>query len=188
MIRRAALSLVLLASVVACSRRQPPPAPQPPPTQTTTTMTPTRTAPDTAGEGMRRLEAERAATTREMRGVLEAMIFFDYDDSRIRADQEGALNAKAPILRANPSVALLVTGHADERGSGEYNLALGLRRANAVRDFLTALGVDASRITTDTMGEDRPLDTGTTEAAYARNRRAESAVSRGGDVITRPGR
>jgi peptidoglycan-associated lipoprotein len=123
-----------------------------------------------------------------MRGLLEAMVFFDYDDSRIRADQEGALNAKAPVLRANPSVALLITGHADERGSGEYNLALGLRRANAVRDFLTSLGIDASRLSTDTMGEDRPLDTGTTDAAYARNRRAETSITRGGDMIARPGR
>ena len=187
MIRRAALFLALLTSVVACSRRQPPPPVQPPPTQTTTT-TPPRTAPDTAGEGARRAAAEAAATTRELRGTLEAMILFDYDDSRIRADQEGSLNAKAPILRANPNVALLVTGHADERGSGEYNLALGLRRANAVRDFLTSLGIDGSRISTDTMGEDRPLDTGTTEAAYARNRRAETAVARGGDVLVRPGR
>lgn len=189
MIRRATLLVALGAvSAVACSRRQPPPPPEPPPVQQTTTQTPAPPARDTMAERLAREAAEREAATREMRSALEAMVFFDYDESRIRQDQEATLNTKVPILRANPNVILQVTGHADERGSGEYNLALGLRRANAVRDFLAALGIDASRLSTDTMGEDRPLEMGTTEAAYARNRRAEFTITRGGEMLVRPGR
>jgi peptidoglycan-associated lipoprotein len=115
------------------------------------------------------------------------MVFFDYDESRIRTDAEQTLQRKIPLLRTNANVVLAITGHADERGSNEYNLALGLRRANAVRDFLSGFGIDASRINTDTMGEDRPLEMGTTEAAYARNRRAEFVVTRGAEDL-RPAR
>jgi len=116
------------------------------------------------------------------------MVNFDYDESRIRTDAEQVLQRKIPILRTNAGVTLRVTGHADERGSVEYNLALGLRRANAVRDYLGGFGITASRITTETAGEDRPLDRGTTEAAYARNRRAEFVITGGADNLMAPGR
>ncbi len=115
------------------------------------------------------------------------MVHFDYDQSRIRSDAEAVLQRKIPILRANPGVRLRISGHADERGSVEYNLALGLRRANAVRDYLVNFGIDASRITTETFGEDRPIDPGTTEAAYQRNRRAEFTITAGGDNLVSPG-
>lgn len=184
MIQRAALTTVLaVLAVAACSRRQQPPAqPEPPPQQTTQTST-QPTTPDTAGEGARRAAAAAAAETARLRGVLSEMVHFDYDESRIRSDAEQVLQQKLPILRANPGVALHIVGHADERGSVEYNLALGLRRANAVRDFLTSFGVDGSRLSTETMGEDRPVDSSMTEAAYARNRRAEFTISRGGETL-----
>src|SRR5690606_36731432 len=129
--------------------------------------------PDTAGDGarraagqarqglIRRAEDERLvaedAAARE-RSILEEMVFFDYDDSNLRSDSQEALARKVAVLRANPNVTLRITGHADERGSIEYNLALGLRRANSVRDYHTGFGISASRFTTETMGEDRPLD------------------------------
>jgi peptidoglycan-associated lipoprotein len=115
------------------------------------------------------------------------MVFFDYDDSSIRSDQQEVLNRKVAVLRANPAVALRITGHADERGSLEYNLALGLRRANSVRDYLTGFNLEASRFSTDSMGEDRPLDPGHTEAAWSRNRRAEFVITRGGESLMPPG-
>jgi peptidoglycan-associated lipoprotein len=179
--------LVLTALTTACRREEPePPAPQPPPAM-----------PDTAGQGqraldaaredsIRRAEAARAATAEETaraRTILEEMVFFDYDDSSIRSDAQDVLSQKVSVLRANPNVALAVTGHADERGSIEYNLALGMRRAASVRDYLVGFGLDASRFSIETLGEDRPLDSGTTESAYARNRRAEFQITRGGDII-----
>lgn len=187
MIPRAAFAVVAIALVMAaCSSNEPPPPP-PPPTQTTTQPPVT----DTSAEDARRAaeEAARAAEAERtrLRTVIEEVVLFDYDASRIRTDAEAALQRKVPILRSNPGVRLRISGHADERGSVEYNLALGLRRANSVRDYLVNFGIDASRITTETFGEDRPVDSGTTEAAYQRNRRAEFTITSGGENLVSPG-
>lgn len=189
MIRRTAFGVVAIALVLAaCSSNEPPPPP-PPPADTTPTTTP----PDTAAENAaRRAAAEEAARLAEaerarLRTVIEQVVLFDYDQSNIRSDAETVLQQKVPILRANPGVRLRISGHADERGSVEYNLALGLRRANSVRDYLVNFGIDASRITTETFGEDRPVDRGTTEAAYQRNRRAEFTITAGGENLVSPG-
>ena len=162
--------------------------------------------PDTAGQGARAAaeqarqdsiraaqEAERLRREREAEGAaavrasLQEMVFFDYDESTLRADAQQTLATKVAILRANPSATLRIIGHADERGSIEYNLALGLRRANAVKDYLVGFGLAESRFTTDTMGEDRPLDSSSNESAWARNRRAEFTVTAGGDRLVAPG-
>jgi peptidoglycan-associated lipoprotein len=119
---------------------------------------------------------------------LQNMVFFDYDQSTIRDDSKAVLDRKVAILRSNPGVTMRIEGHADERGSVEYNLALSLRRANAIRDYLTNFGIDSGRFEVAAMGEERPLETGTTEAAYARNRRGEFYVTRGGDRLVSPGR
>jgi peptidoglycan-associated lipoprotein len=185
MIRRAALLMAMAATVTAaCSKKQPPPPPTP---QTQPQQqAPPQTQP-TDDSAARDAEAARVAAERaRLRSVIEEMVFFDYDEARLRQDAEQALQRKIPILRANPGVTLRITGHADERGSVEYNLALGLRRANAVRDFLSGFGIDASRVSTDTMGEDRPLDMGHTPAAWERNRRAEFTIIAGGDNLTAP--
>jgi peptidoglycan-associated lipoprotein len=188
MIRRAAFAVVAIALVTAaCSSNEPPPPPPPTPTQTTTQAPVT----DTSAEDARRAaeEAARAAEAERtrLRAVIEEVVLFDYDASRIRTDAEAALQRKVPILRSNPGVRLRISGHADERGSVEYNLALGLRRANSVRDYLVNFGIDASRITTETFGEDRPVDSGMTEAAYQRNRRAEFTITSGGENLVSPG-
>jgi peptidoglycan-associated lipoprotein len=107
------------------------------------------------------------------------MVFFEYDRSEIRADSRAVLDRKARILRDEPTVRIRVGGHADARGSTEYNLALGSRRADAVRSYLTAAGIQAARIESVSFGEDRPLERATTEAAYGRNRRADFTVTAG---------
>ncbi|HSJ05390.1 MAG TPA: OmpA family protein, partial [Longimicrobiales bacterium] len=117
----------------------------------------------------------------------EEIVHFDYDDSSIRPDAQEALARKVPLLRANPEVRLRVVGHADERGSVEYNLALGMRRANAVRDYLAGFGISAARFDTISMGEDMPMDPRSTEAAWALNRRAEFSVAAGGTTLIMPG-
>ena len=99
-------------------------------------------------------------------------IYFDYDKSDIRPDQVSTLQSNATWLKSNQSARFTIEGHCDERGSEEYNLALGDRRANAVKEFLVAQGVAANRIMTVSYGEERPVCRETTEDCYAKNRRA----------------
>ncbi len=101
------------------------------------------------------------------------VIYFDYDSSNIRADFRGTIEAHAAYLAANPSVAINLEGHADERGSREYNLALGERRALAVRKQLVLLGASASQVNAVSYGEERPVTDGHNEESYALNRRVE---------------
>lgn len=128
-------------------------------------------------------ERQRQAAIRAARATLEAMVFFDYDVSELRADAETALRAKVAILRASPQVQLRIEGHADERGSTEYNIALGNRRAEAIRQFLTGFGLAENRFEIVSFGEGRPLQQGSTEAAWARNRRGQFVITAGANMI-----
>lgn len=103
-------------------------------------------------------------------------VFFDFDKYSIRADQEAILKAQARWLADFPNVGVVVEGHADERGTREYNLALGERRANAVKNYLVALGVNAARIETVSYGKERPAVMGSNEEAWAQNRRGVLVV------------
>jgi peptidoglycan-associated lipoprotein len=105
-----------------------------------------------------------------------APVHFDFDSAKIRPSEVGKLEAVASWMKSNPGAKLVVEGHCDERGTAEYNRALGERRAQAAREKLVALGVDASRITTISYGKDRPADLGHSEAAWAKNRRCEFAT------------
>lgn len=98
--------------------------------------------------------------------------FFDYDKADIRADARDVLAADAAWLKKYPSVQFTIEGHTDERGTAQYNLALGDRRANAARDYLVSLGVDASRAKTVSYGKERPFATGHDEDSWQKNRRA----------------
>src|SRR5437660_1103510 len=98
--------------------------------------------------------------------------FFEYNESSLSAEAQAALSASADWLKKNTQYNLLVEGHCDERGTEQYNLALGDRRANTVKEYLATLGVDAGRIRTVSYGEERPFDPGHDEAAWAKNRRA----------------
>ncbi|MDT8340440.1 MAG: peptidoglycan-associated lipoprotein Pal [Longimicrobiales bacterium] len=124
-------------------------------------------------------EAARERAIAAARATLQEAVYFDYDESAIRADAEQSLRAKLEILRANPSLRVRIEGHADERGSTEYNLALGTRRAEAVRQFFTSFGIDAGRFAITSYGEERPAAQGSDEQAWARNRRAEFVITAG---------
>jgi len=104
-------------------------------------------------------------------------VFFDYDQYDLRTDAKGILDRKATFLNQNSSVRSQIEGHCDERGTNEYNLALGERRANAAKQYLTTAGVNAARLSTISYGEERPLDPGRNEAAWARNRRAHFVIT-----------
>jgi len=101
------------------------------------------------------------------------VIYFDYDSSNVRADFRVTIEAHAAYLAANPSTVVTLEGHADERGSREYNLALGERRALAVRKQLVLLGASAGQVRTVSYGEERPVTEGHSEESYALNRRVE---------------
>lgn len=103
---------------------------------------------------------------------LTRIFFFEFDSSQLNQSDLTALEMHADILRNNPDRAVVIEGHTDERGTREYNLALGERRANAIRSFLTAAGVSSTQLETVSYGEERPDDPGHSEAAWARNRRA----------------
>ena len=128
-------------------------------------------------------EREAAAARAAARETPEAMVFFDYDVSEIRSDMQQLMRQKAAILRASPQVQIRIEGHADERGSPEYHLALGNRRAEAIRDFLTGFGLSESRFEITSFGEDRPLANGSGEAAWQRNRRGEFRITAGANAI-----
>ncbi len=100
-------------------------------------------------------------------------INFDYDKYDLTSVAMDILSINAKGLREHPKAQVLIEGHCDERGTVEYNLALGDKRAKAVKDYLASLGIDSSRLSTITYGKERPLDTSRNEAAWAKNRRAE---------------
>ncbi|WP_160000592.1 peptidoglycan-associated lipoprotein Pal [Roseomonas sp. 18066] len=103
-------------------------------------------------------------------------VFFDTDSSSVRGDQRATLERQAGWLGQYPQVQVVVEGHSDERGTREYNLALGQRRGNAARDGLVALGVSSARLSVVSYGKDRPAALGSTPDAWAQNRRAVTVV------------
>jgi len=100
-------------------------------------------------------------------------IYFDFDKSDIRSDQRSGIIRNAQLLQDNKAAKIRIEGHCDERGTNEYNLALGQRRAEAAKTFLVDYGIDSSRISTISYGEERPVDSGHNENAWAKNRRTE---------------
>ena len=104
------------------------------------------------------------------------LVQFDYDSSTLSSEARATLDAQAAFLRSNPSLRVTVEGHCDERGTREYNLALGERRASAARDYLVAQGIDGARIRTISYGKERPEVVGSNEEAWAQNRRAVSVI------------
>ena len=105
-------------------------------------------------------------------------VYFEYDSSVILPDQRDKLDLIATYLEENPEVTLLVEGHTDSRGTVEYNIGLGERRAQVVQDYLVRLGVDGARVSTISYGEERPVVQGEGEESWAMNRRAELVPTR----------
>ena len=104
-------------------------------------------------------------------------VFFGFDQSDLSSDAQTTLDRQATWLQKYPSVRITVEGHCDERGTREYNLALGERRASAVKDYLVARGIDGGRIETISYGKERPVAFGGTESAWSQNRRGVTAVN-----------
>jgi len=105
-------------------------------------------------------------------------VYFDFDKSNIRPDQQPRLKKNGEFLLANPSVRIRIEGNCDERGTNEYNMALGERRALAAKKFLVNMGVAASRMDTISYGEERPLNYGHDELAWSQNRRDDFVIVR----------
>jgi len=155
-----------------------------PPLQPLTTTTAPPEVPVTVTQPKDFVNETPTVTTEELPADIEAAnrvakergfvrdAFFGYDESTLSADAQSALTATATWLKNNPRYSLLIEGHCDERGTEQYNLALGDRRANIAKEYLATLGVDASRIRTVSYGEERPFDPGHDESAYQKNRRA----------------
>ncbi|MDX1696399.1 MAG: peptidoglycan-associated lipoprotein Pal [Ketobacteraceae bacterium] len=140
-------------------------------TDTSTTDT-TYGAGDDSVDGMSTQVDSKKNKLKEM-AMKATTVYFDFDKSTIRPDAYDVLKAHAAYLSANPSVTARLEGHADERGTREYNLALGERRANSVANYLTANGASSSQLQVVSYGEERPVAEGHNEAAWAKNRRVE---------------
>jgi len=108
----------------------------------------------------------------------DKIIYFDYDSYELSPEGTQTLAGLVDFLKANPTLKVEVAGHCDERGTTEYNMALGDRRAKAARDYCVAQGIDAQRLTAVSYGEEKPAVTGSTEEAWAKNRRAEFLFSK----------
>ena len=117
-----------------------------------------------------------ASMQEALRAQVGDRVFFDFDRYDLRPDAQATVQALSAWLNSNPQVTLTVEGHADERGTRDYNLALGERRANSVRQYLTSLGINANRLAIVSYGEERPEALGSDEASWARNRRAVFVV------------
>ena len=109
--------------------------------------------------------------------VMQEDIYFEFDKSTLTPLAQDNLLRKAEWLRENPDATVTIEGHCDERGTNEYNLALGDRRAESAKAFLTDLGIDSTRLTTISYGEERPVDPRSTEEAWEKNRRAHFVVN-----------
>jgi len=179
--------LTLLAAatlVAACGKKpapeQPAPQPAPPPREAPPPPPPAK------NDDAERMAREAAARVAALRTELGDMIHFDFDKADVRASDQGILDRKAAILGANAAVRLRISGHCDERGSDEYNLALGNRRGASAKRYLTGKGVDEGRLDVVSYGKERPLDPGHSEDAWAKNRRDEFELTAGGDNLLAP--
>jgi peptidoglycan-associated lipoprotein len=166
--------LAIVALVNSCGQNTKPEMPQPASTSPSSTNDATAQAIPASGG-----EVSENVLSQTHRAVLEERIAFAFDRSDLSPEARGRMLAKVEILRSVPTVTLRIEGHADERGSDEYNLALSSRRAASALRLLTQHGIDATRLETVAYGEERPVDQAESEVAWALNRRAEFQVSAG---------
>jgi len=169
------VAAVAMIAAAGCTRRTTPPTPVEPgtPTQPTGPSGPTiPTGPVDGGP-------VAPGSIRDFTINVGDRIYFDFDSYSIRSDASRILAAQAAWLSRYPQVQVRIEGNADERGTREYNLALGARRAEAVRSFLIANGIPASRIDTISYGKERPVAFGSSEEAWAQNRNAHTTITGG---------
>jgi peptidoglycan-associated lipoprotein len=140
----------------------------------------------TAREAEERARREAAAALESARMAFATKIFFALDQSTLSTEARATLDAKLPLLRTNANVRIRIAGHTDERGSDEYNIALGQRRAAAAKRYLVDNGIAADRIDVVSFGEDRPAAMGSDESAWSQNRRDEFEIIVGGETLRLP--
>jgi peptidoglycan-associated lipoprotein len=165
---RIATSLLLASTIAlaACSKKPPEDLPPPPVETATPTPTPGPTGP-MVGSQQHFIDAV---------GMANTVVYFDTDMFNIDAEDSAKLQVQARYFSQYPNLTFTIEGHCDERGTREYNLALGERRANAAKNYLASIGIPASRIQTVSYGKERPVALGSNEAAWAQNRRAATIV------------
>jgi peptidoglycan-associated lipoprotein len=130
-----------------------------------------------------RAEAERNAKLATDRATLATAVYFEYDRDVLTSEAVSALDAKVPVLQARHAVRLRIEGNADDRGSDEYNLALGQRRSAAVKRFLVARGIEDGRLETVSFGEEHSVCKAELESCWSRNRRDEFVIVAGADLL-----
>ena len=167
--RRIVFAALLAGTAALAGCKKEPPASLPPEPQPDMTSTPT-----TGGDTGAAVLGTQAHFEQAVNG--QNVIYFDTDQFNVDSADAAALQTQAQYLSQYPQITITVEGHADERGTREYNLALGERRANAAKNYLVSLGVAANRISTVSHGKERPVALGSNEAAWAQNRRAVSVV------------
>ncbi|HUP66553.1 MAG TPA: peptidoglycan-associated lipoprotein Pal [Thermoanaerobaculia bacterium] len=187
------LSLAMVAVILAAGCRSktkpvPVPAPEPVPIEVTETAPPpvaTIEQPDDFGP-----PAEPMVEAVDLSGTIDQVnervqrlgyirdVFFEYDSASLSADAQDALAVTASWLKTHPEFNVMIEGHTDERGTQQYNLALGDRRANIARDYLLTLGIPSNRVRTISYGEERPFAVGSNESAWSQNRRAHIVLMR----------
>lgn len=170
--RKTSITLLMASAALAlsaCAKKAPevlppPPADTPPPPAPTPTPTPTPTGPIPGSQ------ADFIAS------VAADRVFFAFDKSDIDEESMATLKSQASWLMQHPDVKVTIEGHCDERGTRDYNIALGERRANAAKNYLASLGIDPSRMNTISYGKENPDPVGSNEEAWAKNRRAVTVV------------
>ena len=178
----AAFSLILSLGVAACGKKEPavtPPPPVMPAAPATPPAPPAPPAPPTAAPTPRALTEDEIfaqATAADIQKNFQD-VYFDLDNATIKDEGRTALNANADYMKRRTSVRINVEGHCDERGTPEYNLALGERRANAVKAYLVSLGVTADRIVVVSKGKESPFCTESNESCWRQNRRGHFIVT-----------
>lgn len=159
-------ALCLAFLVTGCAKEEPAPPMADAPQQSRTTApapAPAPMRPDTTGAALQDFQNQD--------------IYFDFDKYDLRPDARATLDKKVAFMNQSSSVRAQIEGHCDERGTNAYNLALGERRANSAKQYMTTAGVSAGRLSTISYGEERPLDPGQNEAAWSKNRRAHFVVT-----------
>jgi peptidoglycan-associated lipoprotein len=179
------LGVVLVSSLwIACPKKKPA-TPAEDLTTKTTTVAPDATevtAPDTPATGADEVEDWMSDDLAEMTRRLHEQgligdVFFDYDRAELKPEARERLAKNAQFLASQPGLMVTLEGHCDERGTNEYNLALGERRANAAREYLQSLGVAGTRVRTISYGEERPFCTESSEGCWSQNRRAHFVIT-----------
>ncbi|XZG70750.1 peptidoglycan-associated lipoprotein Pal [Chitinibacteraceae bacterium HSL-7] len=168
--QKLALSLIMTALLAACSST---PTSQEGTTAPITDGTSGSTTAGTSGDAVNGSDLSKNPLTDPNNILSQRRVYFDYDSFVVKSDYSQLVEAHSKYLRGNPNARVIVQGHTDNRGTAEYNLALGQKRADAVRRMMNAYGVADSQIETVSYGEEKPLEEGDSETAYERNRRAE---------------